>query len=421
MPQTTKIEIDESMHKDRQPRSAWRIGPGLLVTAAFIGPGTVATASRAGAEFGYALLWSLAFAVVAAIVLQEMAARLGLVTRLGMAEAILSCLPSRWLRCLAIGLVLTAIVLGAAAYQTGNLLGAGMGLALIVGGEPRDFALGVGAALAVIIVIGRDPRWIYRILVVAVLLMSVAFLVTAGLADPQPGHVLRGISHITLPPGALLPCLALVGTTVVPYNLFLHARAVQDCWPAEQDTERSLRAARWDAAIAIGLGGVMTMAIMTTAAATFFDSGALPMDAAQMARQLEPLLGSTAQGLFAFGLAAAGVTSGLTAPLAAGYAAAGCLSSTSKLVEVATALAVIAVGSGLAYTLESSPQITIIVAQAANAILLPVVAAFLVYAVNQPKLMGTYRNRTITNLLAGTVLIVTVVLGAKSLWLLGSG
>lgn len=409
------------MTNDQRPKSSWRIGPGLLITAAFIGPGTIATASNAGAQFGYALLWSLTFAIVATIVLQEMAARLGLVTRQGLAEALSASLPSRWLRLLAIGLVLTAIVLGAAAYQTGNLLGAGMGLALMVGGDPKGLALGVGVALVAVMAIGHNPRWIHRILIAAVLFMSAAFLITAGLARPQPGEVLRGISHISLPPGALLTCLGLIGTTVVPYNLFLHARAVQNCWSAEQDTERSLRAARWDTILSVCLGGVVTMAIVTTSAAAFFGAGALPTSASQMAEQLEPLLGSTAEGLFAFGLAAAGVTSGLTAPLAAGYAAAGCLATGSKLVERTTAFGVIAVGSGLAYTLEASPQFTIVVAQAANAILLPLVAAFLVYVDNQPNLMGKYRNGMLTNVLAGAVLIVTILLGTRSLWLLCSG
>lgn len=409
------------MSKNHRPRSIWRIGPGLLVTAAFIGPGTVATASRAGAQYGFALLWSLAFAVSATIVLQEMAARLGIVTRQGLAEAICACFTSRWQRFAAIGLVLTAIVLGAAAYQTGNLLGAGMGLSLLVGAEPKTLALGIGVILAVTIATGRDPRWLYRFLIAAVLVMSAAFLVTAALARPEAGRVFRGFTQVTLPRGALLTCLALVGTTVVPYNLFLHARAVQTIWPAEEDTERILRAARWDAAIAIVLGGIVTMAIVVTSAVTFFGESAPPKNAADMARQLEPVLGSTAQRMFAFGLAAAGVTSGLTAPLAAGYAAAGCFSNTSKRVERATAIGVVAVGAGLAYTLGASPQATIVLAQAANAILLPLVAVFLVYVVNRSDLMGTYRNRVLANLLAAAVLFVTVVLGGRSLFLLVGG
>ena len=94
-----------------------RLGPGLLVTAAFIGPGTVITASRAGAEFGYALLWCVAFATAATIVLQEMAARLGLIARRGLAESIAHSISFAPARMAALLLVFSAIVLGNTAYR----------------------------------------------------------------------------------------------------------------------------------------------------------------------------------------------------------------------------------------------------------------------------------------------------------------
>ena len=101
-----------------------RFGPGLLVTAAFIGPGTVTTATRAGAAFGFALLWAVGFAIVATIFLQEMSARLGLVTRQGLGEAVRSTFRQRFMRFLSCVLVAAAIGFGNAAYQTGNITGA---------------------------------------------------------------------------------------------------------------------------------------------------------------------------------------------------------------------------------------------------------------------------------------------------------
>ena len=105
-----------------------KFGPGLLVAAAFIGPGTVATASKAGAGFGFALLWALLFSVFATIVLQEMAARLGLVTGKGLAEAVRSSFKSPELKNLSIFLIVATIGLGNAAYQTGNIAGAALGI-----------------------------------------------------------------------------------------------------------------------------------------------------------------------------------------------------------------------------------------------------------------------------------------------------
>ena len=104
------------------------LGPGLLVTAAFVGPGTVTTASVAGARFGYALLWALLFSVLATIVLQEMSARLGLVTRAGLGEALRSTFTKPWLRWSCVALVVGAIGFGNAAYEAGNITGAAAGL-----------------------------------------------------------------------------------------------------------------------------------------------------------------------------------------------------------------------------------------------------------------------------------------------------
>ena len=105
-----------------------KIGPAILVTAAFIGPGTVITASLAGANFGFSLLWALLFSVVATIILQEMAARLGVVTQQGLGENIRHTFQHPLLRAIAITLVVSAIVSGNGAYQSGNISGASLGL-----------------------------------------------------------------------------------------------------------------------------------------------------------------------------------------------------------------------------------------------------------------------------------------------------
>ena len=85
-----------------------RFGPAFLVTAAFIGPGTITTASLAGANFGFSLLWVLVFSVVATFILQEMAARLGLITGKGLAESLRENIPTKWARWLAAVLVVSA-------------------------------------------------------------------------------------------------------------------------------------------------------------------------------------------------------------------------------------------------------------------------------------------------------------------------
>ena len=100
-----------------------RFGPGLLVTAAFIGPGSIATASVAGANFGFVLLWALLFSLIATTVLQEMAARLGLVSNAGLAEALRTTFNNPVINRSAVALVVAAIGVGNAAYEAGNISG----------------------------------------------------------------------------------------------------------------------------------------------------------------------------------------------------------------------------------------------------------------------------------------------------------
>ncbi|MFK7954361.1 MAG: divalent metal cation transporter, partial [Ekhidna sp.] len=119
-------------------------GPSTLVTAAFIGPGTLTVCTISGANFGYTLLWVLLFATISTIILQEMAARLGLITQRGLGEAIRSQIQHPIVKWLSIALVFTAIIIGNAAYEAGNISGAVLGISSVAG-ESSDWALIIGA------------------------------------------------------------------------------------------------------------------------------------------------------------------------------------------------------------------------------------------------------------------------------------
>lgn len=414
----TSAAPSQSVGSSQHKASSWRPGPGLLVTAAFIGPGTVTTASLAGARFGFDLLWALLFAVAATIVLQEMSARVGLVARLGLAEAIRSSVRLAWARKIAVALVLLAIVLGNTAYQTGNLMGAGLGISWLTGVPASFAALGLGAAIVVVLL--REPsttsNFLTRCLIGVVLLMSAAFLATAAIARPAPAAMAQGVFGFVMPEGSLLTVLALIGTTVVPYNLFLHATAVQHRWSNQESTERSLRSSRIDTIVAIALGGLVTMAIVSSAAASFSPNAQTPDDLSGMANQLEPLFGTTGSILFSLGLAAAGVTSAITAPLAAGYVVAGAFPKASPAAAKTTSIAVVVIGSLLAFAFGQSPYAVIVIAQAANAILLPLVAVFLLLVMNRRDLLGKHANGLWLNLAGGFVVLVAIALSAKSFW-----
>ena len=387
-----------------------KFGPGLLVTAAFIGPGSIATASAAGANFGFVLLWALLFSLIATIVLQEMAARLGLVSGEGLSQALRTTFKNPLLSRLAVILVVAAIGVGNAAYEAGNISGASLGLQSLTSFPVWLCALLIGGLGALLLGTGAY-KWLEPVLIFLVLAMSAVFVLTMLLIDINLADLFRGMLTPSIPTGSAMTVIALIGTTVVPYNLFLHANLVQEKWRGVA-TGQALRESRVDTVLSIGLGGLITLAVMSTSAVAFFQTGAV-FSAASLATQLEPVLGRAANGFFAFGLLAAGLTSAITAPLAAAYAVTGAMGWPSTLSDRrfrAIAMLVFVIGTVFA-ALGSKPIAAILFAQAANGLLLPVTAIFLLIIMNRADLLCAYRNRMATNVVGAAVVFVVTGLG----------
>ncbi|RUO76802.1 Nramp family divalent metal transporter [Pseudidiomarina taiwanensis] len=390
----------------------FEFGPATLVAAAFIGPGTVVTATLAGANFGYALLWALLFSIAATIVLQEMAARLGIVTQKGLGESIASFVQQPWLRYGLFTLILLAVVVGNSVYQGGNLSGARLGLVELIPWLPSQSIPFILAVVAGIILWAGHYRLIERVLIALVAVMSFAFLATFVLTQPVWSELWQGLLQPSIPTGATLTVIALIGTTVVPYNLFLHASAVAQKWHAAED----LRYARRDIWVSVPLGGIISMAIVASAASAFFGRAIEINSAADMSRSLQPLFGDAASLFMAVGLFSAGLSSALTAPLAAAYALAGMFGFKGGLqgrAFRATWLIILVIGTVIA-SLGWRPIEVIWVAQIANGLLLPLMAAFLIWACNRPEL-GQYRNAWWQNAVAVLVWCVALALGVRSI------
>ncbi len=397
------------------------IGPAALVTAAFIGPGTVTTCTLAGAGYGYALLWALLFSVIATIVLQEMAARLGIVARKDLGEALKAQFPRGAGRIVSVLLVLSAIGIGNAAYETGNILGGVLGLEAVFGElslfASGNFSIGLwGPAIGIIafaLLWLGTYRKLERILVAMVIIMSVVFLATMALLSPPLGEIVKGMFVPKVPLGAILTVTGLVGTTVVPYNLFLHSAVVQERWKSSND----LKAARLDIWISILLGGLVSMSIVITSAAAFYGTGKEIHDASDLALQLEPILGNWSTGFIATGLFAAGLTSAITAPLAAAYAICGILGWKKELKSKRfRAIWMVILSTGIVLSaIGLKPVPVILFAQAANGILLPIIAFYLLRVMNDKKLLGNYRNRMGLNIIGGVVAVIALFLGIRSI------
>jgi len=387
------------------------IGPAALVSAAFIGPGTITTCTLAGAGYGYALLWALLFSVIACIVLQEMAARLGIIGRKGLGEALHAQFPRGIGRLISVVLILSAIGLGNAAYETGNIMGGALGLEALFG-EFNLWGPLIGGIAFVLLLLGTY-KYLEKILVGLVILMSIIFLVTMISLGPILTEILKGLFIPRMPAGSVLTVAGLVGTTVVPYNLFLHAALVQEKWKSKD----GLKAARTDIWISILLGGLVSMAIVISSAAAFFGTGREIHSAADLALQLEPILGPWALAFIGIGLFAAGLTSAITAPLAAAYATCGILGwkkdlKSPRFRSVWMAILII----GIVFSaLGLKPVPVILFAQAANGVLLPIIAFYLLWVMNDKNLLGEHHNRLPMNIIGGLVVLISIFLGLRSL------
>lgn len=393
------------------------IGPGPLVTAAFIGPGTVTVCSVAGVQFGYDLLWALVLSVTFTIILQEMAARIGLVTQKGLTEVILQELSTPILRLFSLILILSAIVLGNAAYEAGNISGASLGIAVFVnplifpiGGLTINmFTLGIGTIAFALLMIG-NYKVLTNVLTGVVVLMSLAFLTTAILTLPSLKTLLRGF----IPgPSAenLLTIMALIGTTVVPYNLFLHAALVSKKWKSPTD----LPFIRTDIILSVFLGGLVSLAIVVTAA-----SGGQQeiVGVADMAMGLSSVIGAWGTAFLAFGLFAAGLTSAITAPMAAGLVITGAFGLSNAMEGLPMRLSMgLILGLGMVFSSFGIKPIELItIAQLANGMLLPLLSGYILWLVNKKHLMKSQTNTVTQNKVAFLIWIITLILGGLSFW-----
>ncbi len=400
-------------------RSDWRkyIGPGPLVAAAFIGPGTVTVCTLAGVRFGYDLLWALALSIVATVTLQEMAARIGLVQQQGLARVLSTSLRKGFSRYFSIGLVFLAIVIGNAAFEAGNISGGAMGAALffewssfpMMGFDINPINLLIGIVAFMLLWVGSYEK-IVQALTSLVILMSLAFLLTAILSRPHLSELFGGF----LPKpntGNILLIVSLIGTTVVPYNLFLHSSLVAKKWKSLAD----LNYVRIDTLISVVLGGIVSMAIVVTAAA----SGAMEVEnASDLALGMEKSFGIAGRYFIGFGLFAAGITSAVTAPLAGAFVVCDCFGFSTEINLKPMRISMVSIlFLGLLFSsLGIQPVELITLAQLANGMLLPLISGYILWLVNRNDVMKNHSNSTLSNVFGFGIWLITLILGGMSIW-----
>lgn len=396
------------------------LGPGPLIAAAFIGPGTVTLCTLAGVKFGMSLLWTLLIAVLASITLQSMAVKIGIIGKKSITEALKDEISNPVIKYIIITLIFMTILIGNTAYEAGNISGAVMGLETLFGQIKIDFkdfslnihAIIIGLLAGALLWIGKY-RIIERCLIGLVIIMSIAFLFTAIATRPSILSVLSGLLSFKVPAGSLLTIIGLVGTTIVPYNLFLHAELVKEKWNDKGDLKFALK----DLIIALGLGGLISLSIVITASsinATDINT------VGDLALGLESVFGTFSRQFLAIGLFAAGITSTITAPLAAAYVVCGCFGlSTNLQSNYFKFIWLSIILFGVFFSATGLKLITIIqFAQITNGVLLPIMVGLLLWMMNKSSLLGNFKNNNLQNAIGFIIIVVSLFLSLRTLFLI---
>ena len=395
-------------------------GPGPLIAAAFIGPGTVTLCSLAGAKFGMSLLWTIIISILAAIILQSMAIKVSILAKKNLTQAIKEELKHPIAKNLVLGLILVAILFGNTAYEAGNISGTILGIETLLGKFKFDlgyisfnfYSLAIGIIAASLLWTGRY-KIIQGFLIGLVIIMSISFLATVFFTKPSIRDIISGLFSFETPKGSLLTIIGLIGTTIVPYNLFLHSELAKNKWSKKNELEYALK----DLYISIGLGGIISLSIIISASGI---ENASISGVSDLALGLEPLFGKFAKYFLAVGLFSAGITSTITAPMAASYVVCACFEWIPNLKSAHFRITwVFIILCGVLISALGLKLIRVIeFAQIANGILLPIIVVILLWMMNKSSILGNFKYNIYQNLVGSAIVIISLFLSFRTLLIL---
>ena len=386
------------------------LGPGIITANVDNDAGGIYTYSLAGAKFGFTLLWTLIPITVALVVVQEIVARMGVVTGKGLADLIREEYGFRTT------FILMMMLLAA---DLGNTVAefAGLASGMSVFGVTRYVAVPLGAVLVWALVVKGTYRLVEKVFLAACV-FYVAYPVSCFLAHPKwPDAVINTLKPSFAFSGSYLYMLiGVVGTTIAPWMQFYLQAAVVE----KGIKVREYIYSRWDVIVGCIITDVVAFFIIVACAATIYLSGHRQInDAGDAALALRPLAGHAASALFAFGLCNASLFSACILPLATAYYVCeglGLEAGINKRFDEAPTFywlytSLIVVGALAVMALSEAKQIPIILfSQVANGVLLPFVLIFMLHLVNREDLMGKYKNTRLFNYIAWVTCVVMIVL-----------
>ena len=384
------------------------LGPGIITASVDNDAGGITTYSMAGAHFGYALLWTLVPITVALIVVQEMVARMGVVTGKTLADLIREKFGVR-----PTFFILMALLVA----NLGNTVAefAGWAAAFEIVGVSKYVSVPIGAIAVWFLVVKGTYRIVEKIFLIACTIYF-TYAVSAWLAHPPWGTVARELvmPRIHADSAYVMMLIGMVGTTIAPWMQFYLQSAV-----VEKNIQlEDYALCRADVIVGCFVTDIVALSIIVACGATLFAAGVHIADAKDAALALAPLAGDYASKLFAFGLANASLFSASILPLATAYCVCEGMGWESRIDKdfrtaphffwLYTGLIVL----GALFVLAPGAPLILIMylSQVANGILLPFVLVFMLKLINDRELMGDHVNTRAFNGIAWTTTVVMIVL-----------
>jgi manganese transport protein len=384
------------------------IGPGLLVTIGFIDPGNWASNLAAGANYGYVLLWMVTLSTLMLIVLQHNVAHLGIATGLCLSEAASVYLPPRYSKT-----VLSSAMLASVSTSLAEILGGAIALQMLFGIPVRAGGIMV-TAFVMILLYTNSYRLIEKWIITFVSIIGLSFLYELSLVHINWTSALGGWVQPAFPEGSMIVIMSVLGAVVMPHNLFLHSEIIQSRqWNLKDEgiIKKQLNYEFFDTLFSMLIGWAINSAMILLAAATFFRSNT-PVSKLEQARHLlTPLLGNHAAIVFAIALLFAGIASTITSGMAAGSIFSGMFKEPYDIKDNHSRLGVgiSLIIALLIMFLISNPFQGLILSQMFLSIQLPFTIFLQVYLTSSEKVMGKYKNSTITKIILyflGTIVSV---------------
>lgn len=391
------------------------IGPGLIVTVGFIDPGNWASNLMAGSDYGYTLLFTITLSTIMLILLQHNAAHLGIATGYCLSEA-----ASIYTKPVVSKLVLSSAILAAVSTAMAEILGAAIALNMLF-----HIPIKLGSIVALIFVVwmiySNSYKKLEKWIIGFVSLIGISFIIELALVDIDWGTAVRSWIVPEFPRGSMVIVMSVIGAVVMPHNLFLHSEIIQSRqWNLtdEATINKQLKYEFADTLFSMLIGWAINSAMILVAAATFFSNKVEVTDLAQAHQMLVPLLGGGAAVIFAIALLLAGVSSSITACMAAGSIFAGMYKEPYDINDSHTRVGVgiTLAAAVLIIFVTSNPFKALVYSQMLLSIQLPITVFLQIYLTSSRKVMGKFKNNAFTKTVLGTIAAIITILNLMLLF-----